>query len=86
MRLYFTTMFFADTLADLGLRPWGHVVHQYLSHTPDAIGQARRHRRRPRLPALTGFHRVHPIGQRQAQARVGQHEIGSRTRDLRTIF
>ena len=75
MRLYLTTMFFADILADLGLRPRRHAVHQYLSHTPDAIGQARRHCWRPRLPALTGFHRVHLIGQRQAQARVGQHEI-----------
>jgi hypothetical protein len=70
-------MFFADALADLGLRPQRHAIHQDLSQTPDVVGQARCHRRCPWLPPLdrAGLGNRINLGQRQAQAGVRQYEI-----------
>ena len=52
-------------------------MHEHLSQTPDPVRRPRRHRWRPRLPALVGTcpgHRLQ-LWQGQAQAGVGQHEV-----------
>ncbi len=50
-----TIMFFADALADLGLGPWRHAIHQDISQTPVPLRRTRRHRGRPRLPTPDGI-------------------------------
>ena len=61
----------AKLLTHQTLRPWGHSVHQYLSHAPHPIGQSDRHRWRSRLPLLATIGPLY----REAQAGVRQAKI-----------
>jgi hypothetical protein len=67
----------AKPLTHLTLRPRGHSITQDLSQTPDAIGQARGHGRRPRLPPLDRGRLGNYLELRQGQAQTGvrQYEV-----------
>jgi hypothetical protein len=56
-------IFLATPLLDLGLRPRRHSEQQHFFQRPDVIGQAGRHRWRPRPP---------PLGRARA---VGRHRL-----------
>jgi hypothetical protein len=64
-------------LIHLCLGPRGDAIHEDFSHTPPPVRQPRRHRRRPRLPALDGTRARYrlQLWQGQAQAGVGQNKI-----------